>query len=113
PERSVEKLIFRFDRDPRRHLFIERDDERSVVRRKQFHGSEVILPLLVLDELLELAQSMRLKEPLSSHALTQLPRIEQRVVSRILIISLADLQGALQRVLHLQINPSVTRTLRH
>ena len=27
PERPVEKLIFRFDRDPRRHLFIERDDE--------------------------------------------------------------------------------------
>src|SRR4029434_4832812 len=92
PERPVEELIFRFDRDPRRNLLVESNDQRPIVRREQFNGSEVILPLFALDERLELAKSMRLKESLSSHPLTQLPGIEQRVIGRILIISLADLQ---------------------
>ena len=50
---------------------------------------------------------VRLEQPLAGNLLAQLPGVKKRVIAGVLIISLGDFQRTLQRVLHLDIEPTL------
>src|SRR5262245_10897929 len=100
-QNPLEKIRFRLDRDPSGHLIIERDHHQFPGGRKNFHGSEVVFALLRLNKNLEIVAPPRVVESLFGNALAELARVEESIVRRVKVVSLADFERPLKGIFDL------------